>query len=126
MYTNKEKQAALELYDELESVSKVIHTLEYPSRKTMYCWIYERDKSVQPKSKRRGANTPEHPRHPSMEIKRDVLHRCFEPDEDVQCVSEEIGYSRTSIYAWRRKYNVRMQISRIQKKKNDAVLIKAI
>jgi len=33
-----------------------------------------------------------------------VLHRCFEHGEDVKSVSEEIGYSRASIYNWRRKY----------------------
>ena len=30
--------------------------------------------------------------------------RCFELGEDVEYVSREIGYSRMSIYAWRRKY----------------------
>lgn len=33
-----------------------------------------------------------------------MLHRCFEHGEDVKSVSEEIGYSRASIYNWRRKY----------------------
>ena len=49
-------------------------------------------------------NTPGHPRHPSAEFKYEVLRRCFELGEDVEYVSREIGYSRMSIYAWRRKY----------------------
>lgn len=34
----------------------------------------------------------------------DAIHRCFELGESIKCVSEEIGYSRASIYAWRKKY----------------------
>ena len=33
-----------------------------------------------------------------------ILHRCFIEGENVQLVSEETGYSRASIYTWRRKY----------------------
>lgn len=32
------------------------------------------------------------------------MHRCFELGEDVKSVENEVGYSRASIYAWRRKY----------------------
>lgn len=52
----------------------------------------------------RGYNTPEHPSPPPLELKLEVLHRCFELGEDVQSVSNEVGYSTASIYAWRRKY----------------------
>jgi transposase-like protein len=56
------------------------------------------------KSTFRGKNTPAHPRHPPAELKMEVIHRCFECGEDVKSVSEEIGYSRASIYTWRQKY----------------------
>ena len=56
------------------------------------------------KSVYRGENTLRHPRHPPIKLKTEVLHRCFELGEDVKSVSEEIGYSRASIYTWRRKY----------------------
>ena len=49
-------------------------------------------------------NRPDHPRHSSAEFKYEVLRRCFELGEDVEYVSREIGYSRMSIYTWRRKY----------------------
>lgn len=42
--------------------------------------------------------------HPSVETKMEVIQRCFELGENVQLVSEEIGYTRPSIYMWRRKY----------------------
>ena len=43
-------------------------------------------------------NTSEHPRHPSVEVKLNALHRCFELGEDIKLVSKNIGYSRASIY----------------------------
>jgi len=103
MYTDKEKQKALELYDDLKSVTKAIRALGYPARKTMYCWIEGRGRPARQRSKNRGGNTPGHPRHPSAGTKLDILRRCFELGEDVKSVSEETGYSRPSIYAWRKK-----------------------
>ena len=49
-------------------------------------------------------NTAEHPRNPPVEVKMDAIHRCFELGESVKSVSEDIGYTRTSIYSWRKKY----------------------
>ena len=49
-------------------------------------------------------NTEEHPRNPSVDLKMDAIRRCFELGESVKSVSEDIGYSRASIYQWRKKY----------------------
>ena len=49
-------------------------------------------------------NTTEHPRNPPAEFKLKVLRRCFENGESVKLVSEETGYSRVSIYVWRKRY----------------------
>ncbi|MBA2212602.1 hypothetical protein [Sellimonas intestinalis] len=49
-------------------------------------------------------NTKEHLRHPALNLKLEALHRCFELGEDIQTVSNEIGYSTASIYTWRKKY----------------------
>ena len=49
-------------------------------------------------------NTETHPQHPSIKIKLEALKRCFDNGEDVKAVSLEIGYSRASIYTWRRKF----------------------
>lgn len=51
-------------------------------------------------------------------MKYGVLHRCFELGEDVEYVSREIGYSRMSIYAWRRKYLKYAMIGFMAKRKN--------
>jgi transposase InsO family protein/transposase-like protein len=105
VFSKQEIEKALKLYDELGSVAKVICQLEYPSRRTMYNWLSKRD--IPPKERpprKKINNKPLHRLHPSYEIKLDVIHRCFELGENIQLVSEEIGYSRTIIYKWRRKY----------------------
>ena len=113
MYTKEQEEMALREYERLGSVAAVIQKLGYPSESTLYRW-YERKKAGL--ENRHGqiaeatatmdhhCNTPGHPRHPSAEFKYEVLRRCFELGEDVEYVSREIGYSRMSIYAWRRKY----------------------
>jgi transposase InsO family protein/transposase-like protein len=105
VYSKHERKKALELYDQCKSVSEVIQQLGYPTRRCLYDWIDKRDYPTESKAPRRKYNnTPDHPRHPSLELKLETIHRCFELGENVQLVSEEIGYSRASIYTWRKKY----------------------
>ena len=104
MYSKEQKQEALKLYDSCGSVAKVIRMLGYPTGSALYQWIKKRNESPKVRSKNRGRNSCDHPRHPSAELKLDVIKRCFENGEDVKAVSEEIGYSRMSIYKWRRIY----------------------
>lgn len=102
-FTQEEKIIALQLYDELGSISKVIHKLGYPSRQNMYTWIKNRD--IDKKRKKYDCtDSPDHRRHPSLETKLEILHRCFEIGESIKSVSEETGYSRGSIYQWRKEY----------------------
>jgi len=105
MYSKYQRKKALQLYDKCKSISKVIQKLGYPTRQRLYDWIFERDYPPGKKTLRRKYNnTPDHPRHPSLKLKLETIHRCFELGENVQLVSEEIGYSRASIYTWRKKY----------------------
>ena len=113
MYTKEQEEMALREYERLGSVAAVIQKLGYPSESTLYRWYERKNAGLE---NRHGpiaeatatmdhhCNTPGHPRHPSAEFKYEVLRRCFESGEDVQYVSREIGYSRMSIYGWRRKY----------------------
>jgi putative transposase len=104
-YSDEQVKRALELYDELQSVSKVIQRLGYPSKQGLYTWVGAKGRLQQAKGPRkRYNNTPEHPIHPPLSLKIDILRRCFELGENVQLVSEETGYSRSSIYTWRKKY----------------------
>ena len=105
MYSEEQYYKALEVYEETRSVTKTITILGYPARRqTLYNWINRKRILPEGKSTFRGDNTEDHPRHPPLEQKLQILHRCFEMGEDVQSVSNEVGYSTASIYAWRRKY----------------------
>ncbi len=105
MYSKYQRNKAPQLYEQCSSVSMVIQKLGYLSRMQLYKWIKNKDDPPRKKrSRKRFNNTLEHPLHPPIELKLDVLHRCFERGESVELVSEEIGYSRTSIYMWRKKY----------------------
>ena len=129
MYTKEQEEQALKEYGRLGSVYEVIRRLGYPSKSTLYRW-YERKKaglgnkhgSIEddsvPVEAEHYSNAPEHPRYPSAELKFEVIHRCFELGEDVEYVSREIGYSRMSIYAWRRKYLKHGMVGLMAKKKS--------
>jgi len=105
MYSKQQKEIALKLYHQTKSVSETVRMLGYPTRKNLYNWIYEetnphKTKKAYPITD----NPPDHPRNPPLEIKLDALHRCFELGENIKYVSEDIGYSRASIYQWRKRY----------------------
>ncbi len=105
MYSEEQYYKALALYDECGSVTKTITQLGYPARhQTLYNWITRRNHLPPEHSTFHGFNTPEHPRHPTLELKLNALHRCFELGKNVQSVSDEIGYSTASIYQWRKMY----------------------
>ena len=52
-YTEEQRQVALKLYDEVHSVSKVIHRLGYPSKMGMYTWIGIRNRPLWQKGVRK-------------------------------------------------------------------------
>ena len=127
MYTKEQEEAALKEYARLGSVHAVIQRLGYPSKSTLYRWYERRNAGFKnnhgrtaesPEKTDHKCNAPGHPRHPSAEFKYVVLRRCFELGEDVEYVSREIGYSRMSIYVWRRKYLKYGMIGLMSKKKS--------
>ena len=82
-FTKKEKEAALLLYDELGSITKVITRLGYPSRQNMYIWIKNRNVENKRRASADYLDIPEHRRHPSMGLKLDIIKRCFENGESI-------------------------------------------
>lgn len=105
MYSEEQYHRALEVYEETKSVTRTITILGYPARRqTPYNWIKRNRMLPEGRSTFRGYNTEDHPRHPPLELKLEILYRCLELGEDVQSVSNEVGYSTASIYTWRRKY----------------------
>ena len=95
---------ALQVYHQCGSVTNTIRMLGYPTRRALYTWIENEGVQKPPRKALDNTNTAAHPRNPPIEVKMDAIHRCFELGETIKCVSDEIGYSRASIYAWRKKY----------------------
>ena len=78
MYSEEQYRKALEVYEETKSVTKTITILGYPARRqTLYNWIHRKRILPEEKSTFRGYNTKEHPRHPPLEQKLQILHRCW-------------------------------------------------
>lgn len=100
MYSQDEINIALQDYSQCGSVTETVRVLGYPTRRAIYTWI---EKEGVPKSLQKelvNINTAQHPRNPSIEMKMNTLHRCFKLGESIKLVSEEIGYTRASIYAY--------------------------
>lgn len=105
MYSKEQKDIALRIYHQTESVTETIRILGYPTRRNLYTWIAE--ENTPPKTRKEYPvinNPPDHPRNPTLEVKLDAIHRCYELGENIKYVSEDIGYSRASIYQWRKRY----------------------
>lgn len=69
----------------------------------MYTWI--KNRNIEKKRKECDfTDSPGYRRHPPLETKFEILQHFFEGGEDIKSISEEYGYSRESIYSWRKKY----------------------
>ena len=98
MYSEEQKAKALCIYHRIGSVTDTVRRLGYPSREHLYTWIRNEGTTKEKRKRLNLKNTTEHPRNPPAEFKFEVLRRCFENGESVKSLSEEIGYSRASIY----------------------------
>lgn len=118
-YSEEQVKKALELYHQCKSVSKTVRILGYPTRQNMYTWI---KKENIPKKERKKLpliiNSKDHPRSPSLEIKLNAIKRCFELGESVKSVSEDIGYTRATIYQWRKKFLLKGKTALMNRKDN--------
>lgn len=104
MYSQEKIDVALKVYHQCGSVTTTIRVLGYPTRRALYTWIANEGAARPERKPLNNINTAEHPRNPSIEVKIDAIHRCFELGESIKSVSEDIGYTRASIYSWRKKY----------------------
>lgn len=105
MYSKEQKDMALQVYHQTGSVTETIRILGYPTRRNLYTWIaVEHEPPKIRKDYPIVDNPPDHLRNPPLEIKLNALHRCYELGENIKYVSEDIGYSRASIYQWRKRY----------------------
>ena len=104
MYSQDKISIALKVYHQCGSVSATIRILGYPTRRALYTWIANEGVTKPERKSLKLINTVEHPRNPSVKVKMNAIHRCFELGESVKSVSEDIGYTRASIYRLRKKY----------------------
>ncbi len=92
MYSEEQYRRVLEVYEETKSVTRTIVMLWYLARRqTLYNWINRKRKLPEDRSAFCGYNTPDHPRHPTAELKLEALHRCFEMGEAVQKGCRQAG-----------------------------------
>ena len=105
MFSQEKIKVALKVFHQTNSASETIRIWGYPTRKQLYNWAAAEDAPAKErKPLPRIANPPVHPRNPSLEVKLEAIKRCFEYGESIKYVSEDIGYSRASIYQWRKRY----------------------
>lgn len=104
MYSKDKMVIALKIYHQCESVSETIRVLGYPTRRALYTWIENEGLLKPSRTPLNNINTVEHPRNPPLKVKMDAIHRCFEQGEGIKSISEDIGYTRASIYNWRKRY----------------------
>ena len=98
MYSQDKIDIALQVYHQCGYVTNTIRMLGYPTRRALYTWIENEGVQKPPRKALDNTNTAAHPRNPPIEVNMDAFHRCFELGESIKCVSEEIGYSRASIF----------------------------
>ena len=98
-YTQAEKEAALAYYHKCGSNSKTRRVLGYPSKSCLYYWINEEGKEVKPRVVRDNCKG-----HASFDEKMEAIHRCYELNEDIKLVAEELNRDATTIRTWHRMY----------------------
>ena len=96
-YTKEQIATALQLLNSTGSPRKVIEILGYPSNPMLYHWRKKYPELY---------TSPQmnHWKQASSEFKLEIIQRCFIDGENVKSVSEEIGYTPSSIYGWYRRY----------------------
>lgn len=82
----------------------------------MYTWIKNRNIEIKKLNHVDYWDTPEHKRHPTLELKLSVIRRYFEDGEDIKSVLEETNYLKTSSYLWK-KYVVEGTATLVDQKK---------
>ena len=105
MYSKEQKATALAVFQQTNSISDTIRILGYPLKKQLYTWIAtENMMNREWKQLLRFANPPEYLRDPPLDVKLDAIRCCFEQGVNIKYVSEDIDYSRASIYQGRKRY----------------------
>ena len=112
MYSKEQVIAALLLYKKLKSIPKTIKLLGYPSQGSLCTWINDYPDVIAPSQRKPII-------HASIELKLQAVHRCINNGETVKSVSEDIGYTKTAVSIWIRKYKQEGAVSLMNRKDTD-------
>lgn len=113
-YTKEQIATALQMLGSTGSPRKVIEILGYPSNPMLYHWRKKYPELY---------TSPQmnHWKQASPEFKLEIIQRCFIDGENVKSVSEEIGYTPSSIYGWYRRYRKKGIFPSMKKSDKHAV-----
>lgn len=85
MYSKQQKEIALKLHHQTESVSETVRILGYPTRKNLYNWVYEEKYPTKAREDYPIVDyPPDHPRNSPLQVKLDAIHRCYELGENIK------------------------------------------
>lgn len=106
MYTRKDIDVILKVYDRIGSIRKTVKELGYPSRPLLNKWIKEREQKTLRNYKRDIKKSKPNRQHRdfSHDEKLNAVKRYFLQGESAQIIAKEIGSCDTSIYNWRHKF----------------------
>ena len=90
MYSQDKISIALKVYHQCGSITTTIRVPGYPTRRALYTWIANEGVTKPERKSLKLINTAEYPRNPSIEVKMNAVHRCFELGESIKSVSEDI------------------------------------
>ena len=74
MYSKEQKDIALRIYHQTESVTETIRILGYPTRRNLYTWIAEENTPLKTRKEYNPPNYTRNPPFPAMNLLRLFLH----------------------------------------------------
>ena len=100
MYTQQEIDKALQLYEQIHSIRKVVNRLGYPSKAQLELWLKEKRLTgqVMPKNKWSTAD---------IRVLREKAVSCFvKHHRNYSATLNELGFavSRATLYRWQKEY----------------------
>lgn len=122
MYTREQKIKALQLLCDLNSPTKVIRILGYPTKRdTLTSWYKDRDKYMIPDEY---SYIPK-----AQKVSKDDIQRCLLDGMSVESTAKELGYSTQTIYKWRKIFfneglDINMERKKYAHKERDTISAK--
>jgi transposase InsO family protein/transposase-like protein len=109
-YTPKQRQKAIDTYEELRSYSATLRVLGYPSRHVLYNWV----KGIS--RKKASGNSLREARHYDWRLKFEAVRRTLD-GEGIRDVAKELGITNyATVYEWARNWRTKGSAGLMSKK----------